>query len=205
MAADVCQDDTNAESKDEDLGRVASNEVGDNFVESCIRLLAEMTISSDLVKKSLLCSLHVSQELLLKLGDLGGVDFVEESSDSAVDDGHLLLDGHGDVLTLLQQLSKSDTSVEELLGGSIKIRTKLGEGSDLATEKYFINTEAGNVVSTTHLSVLSQLQLHGTSHLLHGLGLSSGSDTRHRQTNVDGWSDTWTKKRLKYLSSRRVK
>ena len=131
MAANVCQDDTNAESKDEDLGRVASNEVGDNFVESCIRLLAEMTISSDLVKKSLLCSLHVSQELLLKLGDLGGVDFVEESSDSAVDDGHLLLDGHGHVLTLLQQLSQPHASAQQLLGGSVKIGSELSESSDL--------------------------------------------------------------------------
>lgn len=49
------------------------------------------------------------------------------------------------VLALLQQLSEPDAPVEELLGGSVQVRTKLGEGSDL--------------------TVLSQLQLHGTSHL----------------------------------------
>lgn len=49
------------------------------------------------------------------------------------------------VLALLQQFSEPDTPVEELLGSSIQIRTKLGKGS--------------------HLTVLGQLQLHGTSHL----------------------------------------
>merc|ERR1719232_1325799 len=97
--------------------------------------------------------LDVGQELLLELCDLGGVDHVQESPDTAVDDGHLLLDGHGDVLTLLQQLGQSHTSVQQLLGGRVKIRSELSE--------------------SCNLSVLSQLQLHGTSDLLHGLGLSS--------------------------------
>ena len=48
-----------------------------------------------------------------------------------------------------------------------------------------------NMLCSTHLSVLSQLELHGTGNLLHGLGLGSGSDTGHGQTDVDGGSDTW--------------
>lgn len=49
------------------------------------------------------------------------------------------------VLALLEQLCESYASVEQLLCGGIQIRTELGEGG--------------------HLTVLGQLQLHGTSHL----------------------------------------
>ena len=90
-----------------------------------------MTISANLVKEGLLGSLHVSEELLLELSDLLGVDFVQESPDTAVDNGHLLLNGHGDVLALLQELSQPHTSVEQLLGGGVKIRPELGESCDL--------------------------------------------------------------------------
>ena len=48
-----------------------------------------MTILRNLVQQRLLCSLHVGQEGLLEVGDLGGVQFVEEPSDSAVDYGNL--------------------------------------------------------------------------------------------------------------------
>ena len=48
----------------------------------------------------------------------------------------------------------------------------------------------GNKIYSFYLSVLGQLELHGTSDLLHGLGLSSRSDTRHRQTDINGGSDT---------------
>merc|ERR1739844_542655 len=128
-----------------------------------------MTISANLVKEGFLGSLDVSEELLLELGDLGRVDFVQESPDTAVDDGHLVLDGHGDVLALLEQLSQADTSVEELLSGRVKIRPELGESCDL--------------------SVLSQLELHGTGHLLHRLGLGSRSHTGHGQPDDDGRPD----------------
>ena len=43
----------------------------------------------------------------------------------------------------------------------------------------------------SYLSVLSQLELHGPGHLLHRLGLGSGADAGHGQTDVDGGSDTW--------------
>lgn len=62
------------------------------------------------------------------------------------------------------------TTAEGLLGSGIQIGTELGE--------------SGN------LTVLGQEELQGTSDLLHGLELCSGTDTRHGQTDVDGWSDT---------------
>ena len=115
-------------------------------------------------------SLDVLNEGSLEGSDLGGVNFVEESTDTAVDDGDLVLNGHGHVLALLQQLGQPDTPVQQLLGGGVKIGTELGEGSDL--------------------TVLGKLKLHGTGDLLHGLGLGSGADTGHGETDVDGGTDT---------------
>merc|ERR1739847_134127 len=145
----MCGADTNADDKSvsrglQILNQKTSNEGSDDLVEGSVRLGAQMTVGTDLVKEGFLGSLDVSEELLLELGDLGRVDFVQESPDTAVDDGHLLLNGHGDVLPLLQQLSQTNTSVEELLGGGVKIGPELGESSNL--------------------SVLSQLELHGAGH-----------------------------------------
>jgi hypothetical protein len=66
------------------------------------------------------------------------------------------------------------TTVKGLLGGSIQIGTELGESSDL--------------------TVLGQEKLEGTSDLLHGLKLGSGSDTGDGKTDVNGWSDTLVEK-----------
>ena len=115
-------------------------------------------------------SLDVLNEGSLEGSDLAGVNFVEEATDTTVDDGDLVLNGHGHVLALLQQLGQPDTPVQQLLGGGVKIGTELGEGSDL--------------------TVLGELKLHGTGDLLHGLGLGSGADTGHRETDIDGRSDT---------------
>ncbi len=49
------------------------------------------------------------------------------------------------VLSLLEKLCQSDSTVEERLRGSIQVRAKLGKGSNL--------------------TILSQLQLHGTCNL----------------------------------------
>ena len=106
----------------------------------------------------------------LKGGDLAGLNFVEEATDTTVDDGDLVLNRHWHVLALLQQLGQPDTPVQQLLGGSVKVGTKLGESSNL--------------------TVLGELELHGTGNLLHRLGLGSRADTRHRETDVDGRSDT---------------
>merc|ERR1719384_119770 len=141
-----------------------------NLVQLGIRVCREGAVCPDLVQQALVGSLDVLNEGSLKGSDLAGLNFVEESTDTAVDDGDLVLNGHGHVLALLQQLSQPDTPVQQLLGGGIKIGTKLGEGGDL--------------------TVLGELELHGTGDLLHGLGLGSGADTGHRETDVDGRSDT---------------
>lgn len=119
-------------------------------------------------------ALEVDQELLLELGDLGSLDLIEVSSDSGIDDADLFLGWERRVLFLFQQLGKLGSSVQQLLGGGIQIRTELGEGSDL--------------------SVLGELKLHLTSDLLHGLDLGGRSDSGDGQTDVDGWSDTLEEK-----------
>lgn len=110
------------------------------------------------------------QEVRLPLEDLGDGDVVEVTVDTSEDERNHLVDSHGLVLLLLEELSETLTTVEGLLGGSIKIGTELGEGGDL--------------------TVLGQEELKGTSDLLHGLELSGGADTRHRETDVDGGTDT---------------
>ena len=67
----------------------------------------------------------------LEGGDLAGVNLVQEATDTAVDDGDLVLDGHGHVLALLQQLGQPHASVQQLLGRGVKIGSELGESSDL--------------------------------------------------------------------------
>merc|ERR1719454_2196687 len=141
-----------------------------NLVQLSVGVCGEGTVLPDLVEQGLVGSLDVLNEGSLEGGDLAGVNLVQEATDTAVDDGDLVLDGHWHVLALLQQLSQPDTSVQQLLGGGVKIGTELGEGGDL--------------------TVLGELELHGTGDPLHRLGLGSGADTGHRETDVDGRSDT---------------
>ena len=61
-----------------------------------------------------------------------------------------------------------------MLSSGIKIGTELGEGSDF--------------------SVLGKLKLHGSSDLLHSLDLSGGTDSGHRETDVNGRSNTLVEK-----------
>ena len=112
--------------------------------------------------------------LLLEFTNVRGSDLVEVSLDTSVKNAHLLLSRHGDVLLLLQQLSELLSSIQKLLGGSIEIRSELGESSNL--------------------SVLSELELHGTGDLFHCLDLGSGSDSGHRKTDVNGGSNTFVEK-----------
>ena len=114
--------------------------------------------------------LEVVEEEALELANLGGQHLVEETTDTSVEDAHLLLSNHGHVLLLLEELGELLTSVEEVLGGSVEIRTELGEGGDF--------------------SVLGELKLEGTGDLLHGLDLGGGTDTGHRETDVNGGTDT---------------
>ena len=135
-----------------------------------VGLVSELTLGLDGVEERLMLGSEVGKVELLELANLVGLDLIEVSLDTGVENADLLLGGHWDVLLLLEELSELLTSVEELLGGSIKIRTELGEGSDL--------------------SVLSEIELHGTGDLLHGLDLGSGTDSGYGKTDVNGWSDT---------------
>lgn len=112
----------------------------------------------------------MGKEVSLPLEDLADGDVVEDTVDTRVDQRNHLVDGHGGVLLLLEELSQTLTTVEGLLGGSIQIGTELGESSDL--------------------TVLSQEELERTSDLLHGLELGSGSDTGDGKTDVNGGTDT---------------
>jgi hypothetical protein len=148
--------------------------VGHEFVEDSLELgvslLRKLALRLDVVDDMGGLGLECVEVELFELGDLRSLQLVEEASDTGVQDADLLLGGEGNVLLLLEQLSELLTSVEELLGGGIKIGTELGEGGDL--------------------SVLGQLELHGTSNLLHGLDLGGGADTGHGKTDVNGGSDT---------------
>ena len=75
------------------------------------------------------------------------------------------------ILDLFEELSKPDTSPEELLGGGVHIRTELGESGDF--------------------SVLSQIELHCTGDLFHGFLLGSRTDPGDGETDVDSWTDTF--------------
>jgi hypothetical protein len=105
-----------------------------------------------------------------ELGDLACDELVQVTTDTSVKDGDLLFSGDGNVLLLLEEFSELLTSVKELLGGSIEIGTELCEGGNL--------------------TILSKLELEGTSDLLHGLDLSGGTDTGYRETDVNGGADT---------------
>jgi hypothetical protein len=95
---------------------------------------------------------------------------VEETSDTGVKDANLFFSGNGNVLLLFEQFCEFLTSVEELLSSCVQIGTELGEGGDF--------------------TILSELELEGTGNLLHGLDLGGGADTGHRETDVDGGTDT---------------
>jgi len=71
---------------------------------------------------------------------------------------------------LLEELGQTGTTREQEAGGGIKIGTELSEGSDF--------------------TVLSEVELEGTSELLHDLGLGGGTDTRDGKTDVNGGTDT---------------
>ena len=76
------------------LGRPARHEVQHDLLEGGVGLGREGALLGDPGEQVLLGDADVRQEVLLELGDLGRVDLVQVSAHAAVDDGHLLLDGH---------------------------------------------------------------------------------------------------------------
>ena len=75
---------------------------------------------------------------------------------------------------LFQQFRQSFSTAERLLRRGVKIGTKLSKGGDF--------------------TVLSQKELEGTGNLLHRFDLSSGTDARHGETDVDSRADTFVEK-----------
>lgn len=147
-----------------------SNERLSGSLQSLQLFLGQFTSSSDSLDDLRLVGLQRRHEGLLELTDSGKLNVIQETVDTSVNDWDLLLGSQWRVLLLLQQLGQSLTSSQGLLGGGVQVGTELGESSDF--------------------SVLSQEQFQRTSNLFHGLNLSSGTDTRDGQTDVDSWSDT---------------
>jgi hypothetical protein len=150
--------------------REAGGEALNDILKLGLELLAESTLLVNRVKDGLLVGAEVVEEVGLPLEDLGNGNAVEVTVDTSVDEGNHLVDGHGAVLLLLEELGKTLTTGQGLLGGGIEIGTELGEGGDL--------------------TVLGQEELERTSDLLHGLELSGGTDTRDGKTDVNGGTDT---------------
>jgi len=151
-------------------GQVLLDVADGEVLESGFAGLGKSSLLGDGLKEWLLGGSDVFEEFKLEVGDVLWRDLVEVTSHTAEDASNLLSNVHWGVLGLLEELGESDASVEELLGGGIHIGTELGEGGDL--------------------SVLSEIELHGTGDLLHGLELGSGSDSGDGETDVDCWSDT---------------
>merc|ERR1711972_108838 len=133
--------------------------------------LRQRSFFGDGLEKWLLSGSDVFQEFQFEIGDIAWLDFVQMTSDPAEDASNLFSNIHWAVLGLFQQFSQSNTSVQQLLGGGIHIGTELGESSNF--------------------SVLGQIKFHGTGNLFHGFQLSSGTDSRDRQTDVNSWSNTF--------------
>ena len=146
------------------------DELFEDLSELSIDLVVKLLLNLDGVNNMRVLALEMFKEEFLEFADLRGLDLIEETTDTSVENADLLLSDHGNVLLLLEELSELLTSVEEMLGGSIEIRTELSEGSDF--------------------SVLGKLELERTGDLLHGLDLGGGADTGHRETDVDGGADT---------------
>jgi len=88
-----------------------------------------------------------------ELTDVAGVQLIEETTHTGVQDADLLGSGHGHELILLEELGELLSTVELLLGGSVEIGSELGESSDF--------------------TILGKLELERTGNLLHGLDLGS--------------------------------
>mmetsp|Transcript_24779 Transcript_24779/g.45972 ORF Transcript_24779/g.45972 Transcript_24779/m.45972 type:complete len:512 (+) Transcript_24779:271-1806(+) len=132
-----------------------------------IHTIAQDISSIDnLLQDTGMSSLHVHQKCLLESLHMLHIDPVAVSLHTNEKTGNNLLRLVGHVLSLLEELVKTNSTVELLLRGGIQIGSELGEGSDL--------------------TVLRQFELHGTGNGFGGLVLGSGSDTGHRKTDGNG-------------------
>jgi len=153
---------------------VGGEEVSNDGLELLFEGFGEDTTFGDAFKEVGLGGSEMVDELGFEVSDLLGLDDIEVTSDTSVDDADLGGNIHGFVLVLLEELSKSSTSSKLLLGSGVHVGTELGEGSDF--------------------SELGEIELHGTRNLFHGLHLGGGTDSGDGKTDVDGGSDTLKEK-----------
>lgn len=88
------------------LTEEALGEGGDDVLQSSLKVLADGTLLLDGGKEVSLVGLEVREEVSLPLEDLGNGDLVEETVDTGEDKGNHLVDGHGGVLLLLEELGQ---------------------------------------------------------------------------------------------------
>lgn len=88
------------------LTQEALGEALDNLLQSCLKVLAEGTLLVNGSQQVRLVGLEVRQEVRLPLEDLADGDVVEETVDTGEDKGNHLVDSHGRVLLLLQELGQ---------------------------------------------------------------------------------------------------
>ena len=110
--------------------------------------------------------LHEEEEILLEIAHPVDGHLLQQAVGAAEDDGHLLFDGHGAVLRLLEHLDVACAFVEHRLGGGIEVGAELGESLQLA--------------------ILGLVHLQRAGDLLHRLDLRLAADARHRNADIDG-------------------
>lgn len=71
------------------LGSESCDEVGDDLLEGSVGLGGDLAVLSDGGEQTLVAGLDVLGEFLLESRDLGGVQFVEVTTYTTVDDGDL--------------------------------------------------------------------------------------------------------------------
>ncbi len=113
-------------------------------------------------------------EAFLEFADLLHRDVVEETAGAGEQDRNLLLDLHGRVLVLLQQLGHPLTLLE------LRQRLLVEVGAE--------GRERGQ------LAVLGEVKAEAAGDLAHGLDLGCATDPGHRGTGVDGGADAGVEK-----------
>lgn len=95
----------------------------DDALHLLLNLLGHDTLLNALEKLRL--ALQVLPEVLLPRDNVLNRDVVEKTVDTGVDDGDLDLGREGLVLTLLEELCQSGTTLEGVTGTSVKIGAEL--------------------------------------------------------------------------------
>lgn len=88
------------------LAEEALDEVDGDVLESGLEVLAQGALLVNSGEQVGLVGLEVGKEVSLPLEDLVDGDSVEVTVDTSVDEGNHLVNGHGGVLLLLQELGQ---------------------------------------------------------------------------------------------------